>query len=366
MLTDANLQELLHFTAQHPVLSVYLNTDPTEASAESHKLSFRSLLKPVNLPDDVAAVEQYMEHQFGWSGRSVAIFSCAAENFFRAYQLAVPIQSRIRISTNPHVKPLVNLLDFYGGYGVVVVDKQGARVFYFHLGELVEQEGIIGEAVRHTKRGGASTVAGRRGGVAGRTHYEDEVTDRNMKDAVEFATAFFREKNVRRIVLGGTEDNVALFRLLLPKSWQSLLVGSFPISMNASKDEVLARAMEIGKTAEQNHEAQLVDVVVTSAAKRRGGVVQLDATLKAVHDGRVQTLVLREGYRAPGYQCTGCGYLTAQALVSCPFCSNSFKQIPDAVELAVRSVMQHGGEVEVLQNAQAGEKLGHIGALLRY
>ncbi len=129
---------------------------------------------------------------------------------------------------------------------------------------------------------------------------------------------------------------------------------------------MLARAMEIGKAAEQNHEARLVDVVITSAAKRRGGVVQLDDTLKAVHDGRVQTLVLREGYRAPGYQCSGCGYLTAHAHASCPFCGSPFKQIPDAVEMAVRNVMQHGGEVEVLQNAKAGEKLGHIGALLRY
>jgi len=366
MLTDANLQELLHYQTQHPVLSVYLNTDPTKSSTESQKKSFRSLLKPINMPQDVAAVEHYIEHQFDWNGRSVAIFSCAAEGFLRAYPLAVPLQSRVRISNQPHVKPLVNLLDFYGGYGVVLVDKQGARVFYFNLGELVEQEGILGEAVRHTKRGGASTVAGRRGGVAGRTHYEDEITDRNMKEAVEFATAFLREKNVRRVVLGGTEDNVALFRGLLPKRWQSLLVGSFPISMNAQKDEVLAKAMEIGKAAEQNHEAQLVDVVITSAAKRRGGVVQLDDTLKAVHDGRVQTLVLREGYRAPGYQCSGCGYLTAQAHAACPFCGKPFKQIPDAVEMAVRNVMQHGGDVEVLQNPQAGEKLGHIGALLRY
>jgi rubrerythrin len=366
MLTEANLQELLHYQAKHPVLSVYLSTDPTEASSESHKLGFRSLLKPVNMPQDIAAVEQYIDHEFDWTGRSLVIFSCAAEGFFRAYSLAVPIQSRVRVSGNPHVKPLANVLDFYGGYGVILIDKQGARVFYFHLGELIEQEGIVGETVHHTKRGGASTVAGRRGGVAGRTNYEDEVTERNMREAAGFATALLNEKKVRRVVLGGTEDNVALFRGMLPKSWQSLLVGSIPISMNASKDEVLAKAMEIGRAAEQNHEKQLVDVVVTSAAKRRGGVVSLDDTLKAIHDGRVQTLVLREGYRAPGYQCAGCGYLTAQAHAACPFCGGLFKQIPDAVEMAVRNVMQHGGEVEVLQTALAGEKLGHIGALLRY
>ena len=127
MLSEANLQELLNYQAQHTILSVYLNTDPTEATVDSHKKRLRSLLKPVTLPDDVAAVERYLEHSFDWNGRSVAIFSCAPEGFFRAYPLAVPLQSRVRQGTNPHVKPLANLLDFYGGYGVVLVDKQGAH-----------------------------------------------------------------------------------------------------------------------------------------------------------------------------------------------------------------------------------------------
>lgn len=366
MLTEKDFQELLGYQAQHTVLSVYLNTDLTQANADQHKLALRSLLKPIELEQDTTAVEQYIEREYDWSGRSVAIFSCAPEGFFRSYPLAVPIQSRVRTGRMPHVKPLANLLDFYGGYGVVLVDKIGARVFYFHLGELLEQEGILGEEVRHTKRGGASSLPGRRGGVAGRTNYVEEVTERNMKEAVDFATRFFQEYNVRRVVIGGTEDNVSLFRSLMPKRWQSLVVGSFPISMNASKDEVLGRAMEIGKKAEERHEEELVNSVITAAAKRRGGVTGLDETLKAVHDGRVQTLVVRDAYRAPGYQCTGCGYLTAQALAACPFCGKMLAQIPDAVELAVRNVIQQGGDVEFLQTPGAREKLDGIGAILRY
>jgi len=366
MLTEANLQELLQFQAPTNVLSVYLNTDPTQANTDRHKLRLRSLLKSVNMPEDVQTIEEYLERSYNWSGRSVAMFSCAAEEFFRAYPLAIPVKSRVRINTNPHVKPLANLLDFYGGYGVILVDKQGARVFHFHLGELIEQEGILGEEVRHTKRGGASSLAGRRGGVAGRTNYVDEITDRNMRESVEFATHFFQEADIRRIAIGGTDDNVTPFRSLLPKSWQSLVVGTFPISMTASKEEIYERTMELGKAAEIRHEEQLVNIVVTSAAKRKGGVTKLDDTLKAVHDGRVQTLVVREGYRAPGYQCSGCTYLTARAHATCPFCGSTFKQIPDAVELAVRNVMQQGGDIEFVQLEDSGMKISNIGALLRY
>ncbi len=139
------------------------------------------MLKDIELPSDVMAVDNYFSREFDWSGRSVAVFSCAPDDFFRAYSLAIPIRNQVMVGDRPHVKPLASLLDYYGGYGVVLVDKQGARLFSFHLGELKEQEGILGESVRHTKHGGASAKPGMRGGMAGQTRYEDEVAERNMR-----------------------------------------------------------------------------------------------------------------------------------------------------------------------------------------
>jgi hypothetical protein len=80
----------------------------------------------------------------------------------------------------------------------------------------------------------------------------------------------------------------------------------------------------------------------------------------------VQILLISEGFRAPGYRCEGCEFITAQELTTCPFCQHSFGRIPDAVELAVRKVMQYGGEVAVLHRVPELDKAGHIGALLRY
>jgi peptide subunit release factor 1 (eRF1) len=366
MLTETNLKELLGYQTEHQVLSLYLNTNPTEGSSDAYKQNLRSMLKDINLPSDVLAVDNYFGREFDWTGRSVAVFSCAPDDFFRAYPLAIPIRNQVFVSDRPHVKPLASLLDYYGGYGVVLVDKQGARLFSFHLGELREQEGILGESVRHTKKGGASAKSGMRGGMAGQTRYEDEVAERNMRDAAEFAAHFFSENNVRRVLIGGTEENIAVLRNQLPKSWQSLIVGTFPMSMTASKVEVLERAMHIGKEAEYRREEQLLKKLVTGAAKERGGVLNLDDTLGAVHDGRVQALVIQDGYRALGYRCQGCGYMTSQELPVCPFCGSKFEQIPDAVEMAVYQVMKAGGEVEVLQHKHKVNGFENIGALLRY
>ena len=366
MLTETNLQELLGFQTDHPVLSVYLNTDPTQGNSDAYKLNLRSMLKEINLPADVLAIENYFSREFDWTGRSVAVFSCAPDGFFRAYSLAIPIHNQVIVSDQPQVKPLAALLDYYGGYGVILVDKQGARLFSFHLGELKEQEGILGENIRHTKRGGASAKPGVRGGVAGQTRYEDELAVRNVRDVAEFAAHFFIEHNSRRVLIGGTEENIALLRSQLPKSWQSLIVGTFPMSMTANNLEVLEKALQVGKEVEYRKEEQLIKKLVTGAAKARGGVLNLDETLSAVHDGRVQALVIREGYRASGYRCRGCGYITAQQLSTCQYCGSQFDQIPDAVEMAVQRVMKAGGEVEVLQHEHAVDGFENIGALLRY
>ncbi|MBL7163522.1 MAG: hypothetical protein ISS57_13035 [Anaerolineales bacterium] len=367
MLTNSDLQELLKYEAQHPVLSVYLNTDPTQGSADVYKLKLRSKLKEADVPSaDAAEVERFFDQEYDWVGRSVAVFSCMTEGFFRAYPISVPIRSRVRINaTRPHVKPLANLLDSFGYFGVALIDKQGARLFSFHLGALREQEGVLGEDVQRIKHGGGSQAGGRRGREAQRV-LPKETTERNMKEAAEFTAQFFTEHKVRRVLIGGTDDNIARFRNFLPKTWQSLIVGTFPSSMTASHTEVLNKAMEIGQKAELEREARLVDMLVTNASKGQAGVLELDETLGAVHEGRVLTLLIQEGFKAPGYRCQGCDYLTAESAQACPFCNEQFDEIPDAVEHAVRKVLSEGGEVEVLDENETLKQHGNIGALLRY
>lgn len=365
MISEHDLRELVGLKASAPVISLYLNTDPSEGNADAHKLRARSILKDINLPQDVEAINRYLDHEYNWSGRGVAIFSCAPEGFFRAHPVGVPVRSAVHISDRPSIRVLTELFDNYGGYGVVLIDKQGARVFHFHLGALVEQEGVVGEEIKHTKRGGASTMPGRMGGVAGRTRAVEEQVDRNMKDAAEFSVKFFESKHIRRVLIGGTDENVKHFRNFLPKAWQSLVVGSFPISLTANQTEVLARALEVGSRAEIEKEKDLVEQVVTGAAKASGAVVGLEDTLAAVNEGRVQLLVVAEGFRKVGYREKESGNLAVRPPLE-GGASEDYEKVFDVVDLAVNAVMRSGGEVEVIHRVENIEKAGSIGAILRY
>jgi len=368
VLTEQDLQELVGFRSPHPVLSLYLHVDPTAGSSDTHKLRLRQMLKELGpaAAIDAQAILRFVEHEYGWSSRSLALFSCAPVSFFRAYGLMVPLRSRARFVDRPYLKPLVDLLDTYGDIGVAVVDQRGVRLFDFHLGELREQGAALGEAVRRAKRGGGSQAAGRRGGSTGETRHAESVAERNLQDSARTSAAFFQQHKARRILLGGTEDTLPSFTALLPKAWQSLVAGTFHVGMDAGHSQVMERAMAVAQRVEREKEARLAEALVTAAAKGREAVAGLPSTLAAVLAGQVQTLVFRDGLRAPGWTCTGCGSVGVDPAPACPFCGKRLEPIADVVEHAVRRVLAEGGEIDVL-SPEAGEGiLGGIGAFLRY
>ncbi len=146
----------------------------------------------------------------------------------------------------PYVKPLAHLLDNYAYYGVILVDRVGARFFEYHLGELLVTEGVLGEDVRKLKKGSGSSAVGMRGGARGAqggNRHEEEVVQRNMREAANAAGRFFEGKPIRRLFLGGTAENVAQYRELLSKQLQSCIAGTFAIDMTAGEHEVRKHAL---------------------------------------------------------------------------------------------------------------------------
>jgi len=368
MLSDRIMQEMIAFNPGAPVLSVYLDVDPISGAADTARLRLRQMVKAFEprAAQDVERVLRYIDHEYDGSGRSLALFSCAEVGFFHEFTFAVPLRSRARLLDTPYVKPLADLLDNYGHIGVAVVDSQGARLFHFHLGELISQEGTAGENVRAAKHGSGSSAPGRRSSAADPARSGEETVERNLRQSAEFAARFFAANSIRRVLVGGTEPMPGRFIDLLPKRWQSLVLGTFTIEMTAGHIQVLEKAMALARAAEQARDQRLIETIVTAAAKGAEGVIRLDDTLSAVHAGKVQTLVLRDGYRAPGHRCQNCGFLSMRALPSCSFCGGNLEYIEDAVEFAIQRVIADGGEVQVVHDNPLLEQIGNIGALLRY
>jgi peptide chain release factor subunit 1 len=177
---------------------------------------------------------------------------------------------------------------------------------------------------------------------------------------------FFQQWACQRIVLAGTEDTVSQFHGLLPRAWQDKVVGTIPLDMNASETEVVAKSRAVIQGALAGEQAKLVERVITAAAKGEGCVVGLADTLAALQEERTHLLVVAEGFSAPGYRCTKCGTVTVEGVKTCPYCGGKMTHVDDAVEYAVKRVLELGGQVESVRDNPALVEAGSIGAVLRY
>lgn len=371
MFTEQDLNELVELRSDDPpVLSLYLNVDPTQRTTDKYRLTLRSLLKEIAdeaYPADVEAVERYFDFEYDWQGKGVAVFSCQGADFWRTYTLAVPVHNYAYVSHRPYIKPLTDVLDAYGRYGVVLVGSEGARMFLFNLGELVEATGTLGEEVRRAKHGGASGVAGMRGGMTARTaRREEALILRNLKEIAEATKAFCTSNGCRRLVLGGTEPNTSQFLDLLPKALQDRVIGSFTVDIAAPVAEVQARSMELIEEVARKREQELVEGVIAGWQRGSGATAGLSDTLVALQEHRAGVLLVMAGYEASGYRCQSCRYLMLTEREECPLCGGPVGHVDDLVETMTHRALEQGVEVEIVRGNRALEEAGSVGALLRY
>ena len=113
------------------------------------------------------------------------------------------------------------------------------------MGELVDQEGLLGDQIKNVKSGSSSSAHGFRGGTMDGARHIKEKVDRNMRDTVEFGEKYFARHHVKKIVIGGNEENAAQFKSSLNKALQGIVVGTFAMNMTATYTEVWNKILQM-------------------------------------------------------------------------------------------------------------------------
>ncbi len=247
MFSETRLRRIQDFTASDPVVSLYLNTEPSKGNAETHRLRLRNMLKSLYLEQDVEKITQFFEQEYDWSGRSVAVFSCAPAGFFEYIPLAIPVKDFIQVGSRSMLDPLFDQMEDYNNIGVALVDQQGARFLNFRMGELVDQEGLLGSPIKNFKSGAASSAHGLRGGSLDGARHMKEKVDHNLRESIEFGEKFFMRHKVKKIIIGGNEENAARFKAGLDKSLQSIVAGTVAVNIAANYTEIWNRILHLLK-----------------------------------------------------------------------------------------------------------------------
>jgi peptide subunit release factor 1 (eRF1) len=186
--------------------------------------------------------------------------------------------------------------------------------------------------------------------------------DRHAARLVEHAIA---DRPGARLVVAGPDRAVAGLEGHLRPEIRRRIVGRAGLSLLAGTREVHEAVTAVARAAERRHEAEIVEQLRQAAVRADGrGVVGLEATLAALGDKRVGTLVVSEGFHAPGARCPACGR-TGIDIRQCPSCGTTTAEIDDVIEDAIGQALAQGSTVEFARGTEL-DRYGHIGALTRH
>lgn len=364
MFTRLDLEELVRSNTQdQKVLSLYFSTDLAQHLKEERRLALKKLLDGVgeDAKQDIERVQRFFDQEFDWQSLGVALFTSAAADFWKVVRLATPVYDYAVFQINPNVRPLADLLDRYECYGVALVDRGHARFFAIQLGEMAEYERALPPIPGRHRQGGWNAARLQR--------HTDALAFQNLKQAAQMTTDFHKSLQCSHLLIAGTDDMVAQFRVLLPKALQKRIAGEFAVDIHAPAGAVLNKARQLVERTEQERDLAQVQVLCAAAKKRRPtGALGLADTLGALLEGKVMTLVTSAGYRTDGFACSHCGFLAAQSLQRCPLCGSAVQHVDEMVDLAVHKALECGSRVQTVYGPAAVEleTMGGIGALLRF
>ncbi len=365
MIRDDALKTLLGFEGEGlPVLTLYLTVDPAQRSKYQARLRAKELLEgdgASRVSEDVARVEEFLQHEFDWQAKGLAIFSCQPKKFWQVVRLPMPVIESATVADKPYVRQLTEMLNSQKRIGVAVVDRESAHFFGLNLGEIEDLGEMRRDMIRRHKQQGPSPKLQKAA---------DENAQQNLKQAAKEAVDWFNEFGAEQIILGGQDQQVVTFREYLPKAWQGKIIGEVALDTDAPAAQVQAKVNEVIARVEAERQEALVDSLANDAQKKGPtGTLGLADTLVALMDKKVMTLLTTEGFRSKGYQCENCGYLSAVQVETCPVCGHRMHLIEHAVDLAIRKALENDARVESIRAEKAAQrlrKLGGIGAMLRY
>lgn len=375
MLDRAEVEEIVSTEGKgHYFVSLYLNVDPLSNRGGDYAIHFKNMMKNTvdsldkglhkKIREDIDRINHYVSANKVLFRKGLALLSSAESALWKTYHLGVPVKNEMVVNSTPYIKPLLEVLDNYERYAVVLVEKKEARIFVIHLGEIVE----YGE-VKSPEVPGKHRQAGWYG--LEETRFENHINYHvrfHLKDVAGKLDTFLGGEHIGRLILGGSDEAVSAFRSLLHKTVLDRVIGTVKLEMFAPPDEVLRMTMQVISGYERKQEEETVEALVTQSLKGKGAVIGLADVISALQEQRVMKLVVLRDYKAIGYTCGTCGFLSAEKVEPCPTCDGGGKARPieHIANLAGEMAVQQGAVVEVVSESKRLAEAGGIGAFLRF
>lgn len=261
MIEQKDLQALAEFSGSGQVLSLYVDTNLAHNSKDALKLKVRQAIKGLDvasMADDVEAITKFLDYEYDWQARGVAIFSSGKE-LWKTMPLPIAVETQAFVTGRPYVRVLYDILGRFGRYSIALIDRESVRLFSVAWGKIQPETEAFGEELKRHKQGGWSAARYQR--------REDNLALYNLRQTLELVQAFCEEGDYRRVMLAGSGEVLAQVKELLSSELRSRVVGEFVADIEATPGELLRLSLDVAAQVELEEEKKLVSQAITAAAK---------------------------------------------------------------------------------------------------
>jgi peptide chain release factor subunit 1 len=368
-ITEAAIRQLAGLRGERaPITSCYLDVDGRRfLRRQDVEHELEALLRDArqranghqSVHEDLQRIESYIRSSFDRGRtRGLAFFACSAHDLWEVIELPVPVRSQVVINHMPAVGQLEAVVHEHEAIGVLLADRQRARLFVFDLGELVEHTELIDELPRDV-----DTRGERERGTP--QHHVEELAHQHLRNAARAAFDLWQNRPFHHLAIGAPEHIVNEVESALHPYLRDRLRGRVHVPVGAGLDEVLTAAEEVEREVERRNQARQVDRLREAVATGRRGAAGLRDTLAALNERRVERLFVSKGFAEEGWRCSSSQVLAVRGPAS-PVTGEPMVRVPDVVEEAIEEVLTQGVPVTICDGNADLDVLGRIGALLRY
>lgn len=353
-------------------VSLFLNVNPLTNPRGEYAIQLKNMLKDAletvdkgtyrTVKEDLKKIESAVLGNKRLFKKGLAILSSTHHSFWREYHLSAPLKSELIIEKSPSIRPLLDIVDHYQRYAVLLVDKESARIFVVHLGEITEYSGVHTPDIpgKH-KKGGWFALS--------QNHYDRHIeyhVGLHLKEVVKEIGVFISGEKMSGLIIGGSDEAVSRTKEILPSDVHTMIVGTFHAEMFKKTDEIFTKVEPVIIRHEKRQRDENAERLIRQAMKNENAVLGMENVLNALREGRVMKLLFLRDFNPAGFVCRNCGFLGNQDIKQCPYCKGEMEKANYMVELVAQKAVEQGAAVEVVIEHKGLADSGGIGAFVRF
>ncbi|BFN36224.1 hypothetical protein [Fidelibacter multiformis] len=360
-------------TEGNPVTTVYLDVSTSQKlrnadivvnnmfKQKKDKTFYKNLSdqEKVSVEKDVEGMIKFLKNQLGEERRSLMIVSSNRAYVWQVIHLGFSVENMMVIKDRPYLRPFLEGISHERNYAIVLVDQGKAKILMNHLGNKEELFNVVNLLPEDGNEGGFGGMDERKN-----ERHREEIVAKHYKNVAAQLDVLDQKYHFDWIILGGLRESMSDFANYLRSGLKDKISREVPVDPNLSMDKVFHLVDKEIPGCRMDFEKNILNMFANEFHKNYKGVSGIRQTEEALQQGRVEMLMIQDGFQTKGRVCKWCLHMTTEEEDECPNCGHPMARTLDITDELIHMALDTGAKIEFI-SSDMGE-FSPLCGLLRY